>query len=506
MPLIGAQPNVAAAQDATAVASPSPMSGGMLRLGVQGDPTTLDPHLTALAAAGLVIELIYEGLVEVDAALVPQPAIAGSWEISDDGLIYAFALRDNVTFHNGRQLVAADVEYSLQRIIDPATGSPSASYVSGIETIEIPDDRTVVITLAGPDASFLTKLAFWGVAIVPREIVEANGDLALTAVGTGPFTFSQYTPGTSITLGRHRAYREAGKPYVDGVEIAIIPTDTSRTTALVTDTVDIIEQVPQRDIAILENDGNIALAGGLTTNLRWIVFNLRRPPFDQLDFRQAVAKALDRQPIIESAVFGYGTPLIGLYPEDFWAGYEGEIPAPDPAGAEALLAGVTIPEGFAPRLLAWAQYEFLNNTAVVVQEQLRQIGIETEIDAQENAIYIENFFTGNFDIAVMGAAGYMDPDEWIGQSLKTGGVNNAAGYSNPDLDALLAEGLATTDRPERHAIYQQVQQLIIDEAPWISLYTSQTFEGLRARVQGFEHYLSGGMASLCNVWLSDQGE
>jgi peptide/nickel transport system substrate-binding protein len=484
-------------------ATPAPRAGGILRAGVQGDPTELDPHLTVLAAAGLVIELVYEGLVDVGPDLVPQPALAESWKISPDGLTYTFTLRRGVTFHNGRALTAADVIYSIERIRNPETASPSATYTSGISKITAPDDGTVVVTLSTPDASFLSKLGYWGVAIVPREEVEKTGDLTQTMVGTGPFTFTEYVPNTQVVLGRNESYWDAGKPYLDGVELSIVPEDTSRTTALVSGTVDLIEQVPHKDITSLQANDAVVLAGERTTNLRWMVFNLRREPFNNIDFRKAIATAIDRGPIIDAAVFGHGEPLLGLFPEAFWAGYEGVIPAPDVEAAKALLAKVTLSAGFAPKLLTWAQYGFLSNTSVVIQEQLRQLGIEAEIDAQENATYIDNFFSGNFDIAVMGASGYLDPNEWLEQSLKTDAANNAAGYSNPIFDALLEEGLETTDQAARAEIYQQAQQIIIDDAPWINLYTSYTYEGLSSRVHGFEHMLSGGFASLRNVWLEE---
>ncbi len=487
------------AQDATPAGEP--VTGGTLRVGVQGDPTNLDPHLTVLAAAGVVIELLYDGLVQVDAELIPQPSLASGWEVSEDGLTYTFTLRDNATFHNGRQIVADDVVYSIQRVQDPEVASPSASYASGIVEATAVDDLTVVLTLASPDASFLTKLAWWGMSVVPQEAVDEQGDLALDPVGSGAFVLEEYIPNTSLRLARHDAYWDAPRPYLDGVEILIVGEDTSRTTALVSDTVDLIEQVPHKDIAILEGTDGISLAGAAATNLRWLVFNLRQEPFSSLEFRQAVAAALDRQPIIDSSVFGYGEALVGLYPPSYWAGYQGEVPPQDLDLAAELLASVELPDGFVAELLTWAQYDFLSNTSVVVQEQLRQIGIESEVTPEENATYIERFFGGDFDIAVMGASGYMDPNEWLEQSLATDGPNNAAGYSNPALDELIAAGLVEQDLAARAEIYQQAQQIVIDDAPWISLYTSSTYEGLRDRVQGFQHLLSGGLKSITGVWL-----
>ena len=188
-----------------AQSTPEPVPGGRLRIGVQGDPTNLDPHLTVLAAAGVVVPFVYEGLVTVDPGLNPIPSLAESWTISDDLLTYTFALQSGVTFHNGRTLVADDVIYSLNRVLDPEVASPSASYASGIAELAAPDEATVVITLAAPDASFLTKLAWWGMSIVPREAVEEHGDLSLTMVGTGPFVFADYLPSTSLTFDRNDA-------------------------------------------------------------------------------------------------------------------------------------------------------------------------------------------------------------------------------------------------------------------------------------------------------------
>jgi peptide/nickel transport system substrate-binding protein len=498
VPFLGAR-EALARQDATPAGEP--VTGGTLRVGVQGDPTNLDPHLTVLAAAGVVIELVYDGLVQMDAALTPAPSLAESWTVSDDALTYTFALRAHATFHNGRAVVADDVVYSFARVVDPEVASPSASYASGIASTTAVDDQTVEIVLSQPDASFLTKLAWWGMSIVPQEEVEANGDLSLAPIGSGAFAFEEYVPNTSISLRRHDGYWDAPRPYLDAVELLIVPEDTSRTTALVSDSVDMIEAVPHKDIGILEVNDSVQLAGSLATNLRWLVFNVRNEPHSSLEFRQAVAAALDREAIIQSSVFGYGEPLVGMYPPSYWAGYQGEVPAQDLDAARSLLEQAGLADGVSTTLLTWAQYDFLYNTSVVVQEQLRQVGIEAEIVPEENATFIERFFTGDFDIAVMGASGYMDPNEWLEQSLKTDGPNNAAGFSDPELDALIEEGLLEQEPEARVEIYQQAQQLVIDQAPWISLYTSSTYEGLQNRVQGFKHLMTGGLRSISGVWL-----
>ena len=492
-----------AAQEAAtpAASDAAPVAGGTIHVGVQGDPTELDPHLSNLAATELVVDLVYEGLVRIGPDLVPQPSLATSWTISDDGLTYTFDLREGVTFHNGRAMVAGDVVYSIERVMDPDTASPWSPYTARVAGIEAPDDLTVVITLDAPDASFLAALGRRGLVIVPEEAVAAEGGLSQQMVGTGPFTFTSYVPNTSVVLGRNAEYWDAPKPYLDGVELQIVPDDTARTTALVQGAVDLIEAVPHKDLEMLEGMDGIRLIGGQTTNLRWLVFNTRREPFDRPEVRRAIAAGIERQPIIDAAVFGYGEPLLGMYPETFWFGYQGEIPEADPDGAAATLAELGLPESFNPGLLTWAQYDFLSATSIVVQEQLRQMGIESEIDSQEGATLIERFYSFDFDMVVMGAAGYVDPNDFIQQNFQSDEANNTSGYANPDMDALIAQGLATQDLDERAAIYQEIQQLIIDDAPWINLYTSSTFEGAADRVQGFEHYLSGGFFGLVDTWL-----
>ncbi|MEJ7839835.1 MAG: ABC transporter substrate-binding protein, partial [Thermomicrobiales bacterium] len=487
--------SAARAQDET------PVPGGTLRVGVQGDPAELDPHLTVLNAAGVVIDLVYDGLVKEDELLVPQPALAESWTISDDGLVYTFALRQGVSFHNGAPFTSSCVKFSFERLANPATASPSAANVSGIVRVDTPDEATAVITLAEPDASFLANLCRPALSIVSRVAVEEFGDLNTTMVGTGPFVFREYVPNTELSFDRNPDYWQTGKPYVDELVLLIAPEDTARTTALVSGTVDIIEAVPQKDIQLLEEDDAIVLAGDRTTNLRWIVFNLRKEPFSNPAFRQAVAAAMDRQPMIDAAVFGYGEPLVGLFPASYWAAYEGAVPVLDLEAAQALLASVTLPEGFSAQLLTWQAYDFLSSTSVVIQEQLRQLGIESEIDPQENANYLEKYFSGDFDIAVMGAAGYIDPNDWILGAFQTDGSTNAAGYSSPEMDSLIAESLAIEDQAGRAAIYQQIQQLIIDDAPWINLYSSFVYEGLRSNVRGYTHRLSANLSSLRDTWL-----
>jgi peptide/nickel transport system substrate-binding protein len=497
--LTGVGVTAASAQDATPAADVK--TGGVLRVGLSADPAELDPHLTSLTAAWHVIEHVYETLISYDETLAPIPALAESWEIADDGLTYTFALRQGVKFHNGRDFVADDVKYSFDRIMDPATASPYSSDFVGVASVEAADAGTVVFTLSTPDASFLAKLMGSSIAIVPREAVEENGDLMQTMVGTGPFSFVEYIPNTSVTLERFADYWDAPLPYLDGLELTVAIDPTVRRTALVQGSVDLIEYAPVQDLPIFEGDDSLAVYGDQNTNIRYMAFNLAREPFDILEVRQAIAMVIDRGPIIQSAVFGGGAPTVTVFPPTYWAGSEVEIPAPDIEGAKALLAEAGYPDGFSTVLHSWAQYPFLSNAALVIQEQLRQIGIEAETDFQENAIYLENYFQGNFDLSVTGTSAYVDPNDVIESNFASSRTNLAGSYSNPEVDALIAEGIATTDQEARAGIYQQIQEILLEDLPWVNLFIATQYEAAKTYVKDYVHIATGTNKSIRSVWL-----
>lgn len=496
---VGNRPRAAVAQEA----SPEPVRGGTLRVGLSADPAELDPHLTSLTAAWHVIEFVYNTLVTTNAALEPVPSLAEDWQISDDGLIYTFNLRQGVKFHNGREFVGEDVKYSYERILtDPA--SPNASELASVDTIEVPDDSTVVITLKAPDSSFLAKLMGSSLSIVPREAVEEFGDLKQNMVGTGPFRFVEYVPNSMVTLEANPDYWEEGLPYVDAMEMQIVPDQTARSTALTSGTVDFIEYAPVQDLPIYEADDSIVVTGDENTNIRYMALNVSREPFDKLEVRQAIAKVIDRQPIVDAAVFGAGTATNILFPASYWAGYESEIPAPDIEGAKELLAQAGYPDGFDTEIHSWAQYPFLSNAAIVIQEQLKQVGINAELRFEENAIYLENYFAGNFDMSVTGTSAYVDPNDVVLANFGTGESNNGIGYSNEEMDQLIAEGMAATDQAERAEIYKRIQEIILEDIPWINLFIANQYEAMKDYVQGYEHIPTGSNIALKRSWLTNQ--
>lgn len=495
-----------AAQDATpmsgeATPNPNAKPGGVLKVGLQADPAELDPHKTQLTAAWHVIEHVYNGLVATNSSLEPIPSLAESWDISEDGLTYTFHIRQGVKFHNGRELVAEDVRYSYERIRDPETASPAQPDFENVDTIEATDDATVTITLKSPDSSFLAKLMGSSEAIVPKEVVEAEGDLMNTMVGTGPFKFVEYVPNSMLVVEANPDYWEEGLPYLDGIEFQIVPENTARTTALTSGTVDFIEYAPAQDMQTFESDDTIQVAGDQNTNVRFLVFNMEKEPFTDVKVRQAISMAVDRGPIIDAAMFGAAQPTNILFPATYWAGYESEIPAPDIEGAKALLAEAGYADGFKTELHSWSQYAFLSNAAVVLQEQLKQIGIESELRFEENAVYLENYFASNFDISVTGTSAYVDPNDVVQNNFESTSSTNASQYNSPEMDELIKAGMTETDQAKRKEIYHDIQELLKKDLPWVTLFIASQYEAMKTFVMDYEHYPTGSNVSLKKVWL-----
>ena len=241
--------------------------------------------------------------------------------------------------------------------------------------------------------------------------------------------------------------------------MTIAADDTSRTAAVVSGTVDFIEYAPLRDVDTLEQDPNLTLAGDANTNIRFIGFNLSKEPFDNPLVRQAIAAVVDREAMLGPTVFGHGTPIEALFPPDFWAALQQEVRPPDIERAKELMAEAGLADGFSTTITSWSQYSFLSNAAVVLQEQLRQIGIEAELNLVENATMVEQVYDRQetYDIAVTGESAYVDPNTLILPNFKSGESGNFVSYTNPEVDELIEQGIATTDQEERARIYQEMQ-------------------------------------------------
>ena len=496
----------AAAPGATlqpAAAAGTPKRGGELKAAMQVDATSLDPHLSSSYSSSLVIEQVYSGLIQFDENMNIQPDLAESWTVSPDGLVYDFKLRQNVKFHNGRTLTADDVVYSLNRVKNPDGGSPRAYLLEDVKSIDSPGAGAVRVTMNKPFAALLSHLDTF-MAIVPKEEVDKNGDLSKVMVGTGPFKFVEFIPNTHAKLVRYDAYHESGRPYLDALTWTPIPDDSTRTANIKTSTVDFADQVAQKDLRSLKTESGVQLARGQSTLHDYLMLNSARKPFSDVRVRQAIASTLDRKLMTETILFGFGTPMTGgIIPSWHWAYANLDLyPKPDIAKAKQLLADAGYPDGFKLTIGAGSNYQAQVQAAEMLKDQLKQIGIDVTPNPQEWGTYIDTVITKkDFDAAIIGWIGAIDPDDWMYARFHTGEKWNTTGYSNPQVDQLLEQGRATTDQTKRKSLYNQADQLIVSEAPFVFFYLYDQYEALRDYVKGYAHMANNSKNTFKRTWI-----
>lgn len=481
-------------------------SGGVLRAGMQTDPVGLDPHTTQATSTRNQLENVYDTLVAFDSEGKIVPSLASRWTTSQDNLTWTFTLRPGVKFHNGRDLEAADVVYSLGRIKDPNTKSPRSGDFELVRSVTAPNRNTVVITLSKPFSPLLSKLAFSLNVIVPKE---AAATLNTKPVGTGPFVFEEYVPQTRMVLKKNPNFwgRDAKGnklPYLDGITYSYLPDATARVTALRTGNVDWIEYVPATDIKTLRGSNGVEIAGGPSANYRAIFFNVKQKPLDDPRVRRALSLAIDTKQIVDVALLGDGgIPAEGstIPKGNFYAYSDPTYGKPDLNRARALLREAGFPNGFPLELKVTSTYDFLRTPAELIQAQLAQIGVRVNIVAQEWSVFLPEILKKNYAATILGESGQGDPDDFLYSPFATDSGGNLTNFSDAQLDRLLDEGRAASTNAQRKQIYTQAQRRLVELSPMVFLYTSAQYEAFRNNVKGFEHFPNTSYLGLRTAWL-----
>lgn len=483
------------------ITSGTPKRGGTMTAAMQVDVTSLDPHRNNSYSSTLVIEQVYSGLIQLDPNLNVKPDLAESWNISADGLTYTFKIRQGVKFHSGREMTVDDVVYSLNRVKNPA--SSSSYLLNSVKTITAPDPQTVVLTLSTPFSALISHLTT-AMAVVPKEVVQKNGDLSKVMDGTGPFKFVEFIPNAHTKLVRNPDYYQAGVPYLDGLTWIPVSDDPTRTADIETGNVDFADQIAQSDITKLSQTSGVVLAHGIGTLHDYLMMNCARKPFSDVRVRQAVAMAIDRAAMTQTILFGFGTPIDGgPIPKWSWAYANLHIyEKPNISKAKQLLADAGYPNGFKLNIGAGSNYAAQVQEAEILKSFLAKIGIDVTPKPTEWGTYIDQVITKrNFDAAIIGWIGAIDPDDWLYNRFHTNAPDNNLGYSNVQVDKLLDEGRALSDQAKRKPLYDQAQQIIVTEAPDAFFYLYDQYEALRDHVKGYQHMANASKATFKTVWL-----
>lgn len=484
--------------------------GGVMRVGFNNnDFLELDPITWQQWADTLAQDIFYESLVRWDyVSLEPLPALAESWDISDDGLTYTFYLRDGVKFHNGEELEADDVKFSLERIQNPDSGSIHTVLMSPIESVEVVDDLTVVFHLNTPFSPLLSHLPN-ALKIVNREFVEAEGGrTARVENGTGPFILKEWIPEQIFRIVRNPDYWRLGEdgqplPYLDEIDIYPYPDDTARVDALISDNVDFMMAVPEMDWQRLEGNPDVNITEDWSLWYSYVGFDNRNPPFNDSRVRQAVAWAIDRDAIANQGLYGAVLPMYGAaVPEWHWA-YSRLTPYDhqDLEKAKALLAEAGYPNGFDVTIYSSDEYPSELTLAEMTATYIQEIGINAKVEIVEWGTFLENFIAGNYPMWTCGELPTGDPDDTYYIMHHTGGEWNYGGYSNPALDELLDLGRKTTDLAERKKIYNEVEEILLEDVPLSWSILHRMADAYRLNVRGFQHMGNNRYTSLVETWI-----
>ncbi len=427
-----------------------------LVVGVVLEPPHLDPTAGAAAAIDeIVYANIFEGLTRIGPSGEVQPALAESWEISDDGKVYTFKLREGVTFHDGTGFDAEDVKFSLDRARAEDSTNAQKGLFAAIEAVEAVDPTTVKVTLKEPQGSFLYNLGWGDAVIVAPESAEANKE---KPIGTGPFKFDNWAKGSSITISKADSYW--GEPVsLDKAEFRIIPDAAAAVPALLTGDVQAFPNMPAGDaLPQIQADPRFEVVVGSTEGETILSTNNKKPPFDQLKVRQAIAHALDREAIIAGNGSGYGTPIGSHFSpaNEAYVDLTGTYPH-DPAKAKELLAEAGFPDGFSATLKL-PPPAYARDGGQIVAAQLREVGINLEIIPVEWAQWLDQVFKQkDYDLTIVSHTEPNDIDIYARKDYYFQ-------YDNPEFNKVIDELNVTSDQAKRNELYRQAQKIIAEDA------------------------------------------
>ena len=482
--------------------------GGVLVYARGGDSVRLDPADITDGESVKVCTNIFNTLYEFDQGTSSvHPALATSFEVSEDGLVWTFFLREGVMFHPwgdnpSYEMTADDVVFTFARqydvdhpyhIGDFAYWGYMYNYITLVEKV---DDYTVRFTLDRPSAPNILNLSCFTAMIVSKRAMEDMGveEFRNNPVGTGPFMFTSWTRGSEIVLDRFDSYWNDPYPYLDGVVFKVIPEEQARLIALKSGEIDIMDSVTPDNAPLIEADGSLTLLEAPGLNVGYVAMNQMIEPFDNVLVRLAVNHAVDKQLLVDTFYQGRGEPAVNPLPSNLW-GWNDEIVDYEynPELAKAYLAAAGYPNGFDTEL--WYMPVFRDYfpqpkvIAQAIQAQLAEVGINAELVTYEWGTYLEKTENGEHPMAMLGWMGDNgDPDNFIYvlldmDSATVGSAGNIAFYINETLHDINIAAQITSDIDTRIALYKQAQVIIHGDAPWLTVATANRMVG----VQNFVH-------------------
>ncbi|MCQ2493943.1 MAG: ABC transporter substrate-binding protein [Lachnospiraceae bacterium] len=437
-----------------------PTYGGTVVVGIQQDIDGLDPHTVTAAGTREILFNIFEGLVKNTANGDLMCAVAEDYSLSEDGLVYTFNLRQGVKFHNGNLVTAEDVKYSLERVSGLLDGTPLISTMKTITAVDILDEKTVQVTVDSVNPELIYSFT---AAIIPNGSGE---DENANPIGTGPFSFVSYTPQEGIVIAKNADYWQAGLPYLDKVEFKII---TSGETALLELQAGTVQVYPYlADSQVTELEGKMQVLSAPSATVQALFLNNSVEPLNNVKVRQAIMYALDKDEINLFVAGGDATVISSAMLPSLESYY---VDLNDTYGTSAnvemakqLLTEAGYPDGFDLVISVPSSYEVHMQTAEVIVEQLKAVGINASIDAIEWSSWLSDVYTDrNYAATVCALTGDSTPGYLLNRFTSTSS-KNFINFDSADYDEVYAKVVAATSMEERGIYYKELQKILVEEA------------------------------------------
>jgi peptide/nickel transport system substrate-binding protein len=444
---------------------------------IEASPANLDPRVGTDGQSERIDSLIFDSLLRKDEHFNIQPWLAERWEVPDP-TTYVFHIRHGVRFHDGRPLTAKDVKWTLDSMHDGTVISLKSSAFKLVARVETPDDYTVILHLKEADAPLMWSLTDGALGIVPYG---SDKNFNRNPIGSGPFRFVTFDPDSQVVLSRNDNYwAEPAK--IERVRFAIVPDATTRALELRKGSADVAasNSLPLDMVNNLRHDHNLTVQQEPGTNLLYVAFNLRDPVLKDVRVRQALAYAIDREPMLHYLFADAGRLADSVLPPQHWA-YNGDVAhyPYDPEKAGTLLDAAGYPRGKNGVRIHLTMKTSTEETsrllAAVVQQQLRKVGIALDIRSFEPTTFYADVVKGMFQVYTLRWLGYSneDPDIFEYAFYTASFAPRAANrsyYSNPRVDQLIEEGRRTLDQAQRKKIYAEVQSILARELPYIDFW------------------------------------
>ncbi|MBP1043940.1 ABC transporter substrate-binding protein [Vagococcus sp. BWB3-3] len=489
-------------------------TGGELKVALSANIASLDPTTYTAQYESNVMRSIYNTLLVYDSDIKEfKPSLATSWEISDDLKTYTFVLRDDVYFQkgkyqDGRKMVAEDVKYSLERSLETS----ALNRLRYVKNVEVKSDTALTVELETPYAGFLAMLTDMGNVIVPQEEAEGWGDdFARHPVGTGPFSFVEWSTDDYVLTERNETYW-GDRPKLDTVRFSFIIDSNMMGNSLQAGDIDVATSISGQNIPLIEKNESLSLEKTQGLSIGYLSFNTVEGPTADVKVRKAMALAVDKDELVKG-IYQYGEASSAYLPlpKASW-GYSQKVEAQmkaefatDIEAAKGLLAEAGHKEGFKIELYT---SEARVPVATIFQAQMKALKIDVEIKSVEWGTFSDIVANGKAPLYIMGWSWYPDPDFFLYQMLHSaqiGSLGNGGQYKNEQVDELLDRGNSeTADEQERAAIYEEALELIKEDVPHVDLYDQDIIVGLSQDVNGYKVRADGSIIIVddeTNVWL-----